>query len=106
MFLLPFTALEWCHLCMKYGEYYLGGCANLSCVQDIINNVFRFNSGQISVQKLKTIAKTMNEHELLNDISFGDLPNGLESFVKTNLTKKVWKNYDPWDKNSLYLAAC
>jgi len=46
--LLPFTAQEWCSICMREGEDYLGGCCgNMSAMQDIIQEVFR-NSGFIS----------------------------------------------------------
>jgi hypothetical protein len=65
---LPLTFVEWGHLCMRDGEYYLGGCCgNLSSAQDILNAVFR-DSGMIKSYLFRALVDLTLGHE-----GFGDL---------------------------------
>ncbi len=86
---LPLTAEEWCGLCMKEGNYYIGGCCgSSSAAQDIINEIFRFQSGLAEIRQLAEIAEFMIEHDEGSDTrnfqDGGDLAG--------------WGSLDPWKK--------
>jgi len=59
---LPFSADEWCDICMRGGEEYLGGCCSLlSGVQDIMNTTFR-DGGVMDAHTVAVIADAMKRH--------------------------------------------
>lgn len=94
---LNFTPAEWCQLVMNEGEYYIGGCCgNMSALQDIIEYVFRFESGQITCRELENIAKYASNHDSFTNVPFDELPEPLETFIPK--MKVNWDTYGPWDK--------
>jgi hypothetical protein len=107
----PFRPQEWCHLFMKDGQFYMGGCCGtMSQLQDELCHEIRMESGWFSIRKLGEIAETMIQHDgdEENDneerLSFGHLPKDhtLEEMVVAlkNGRKRVEKSktllLDPW----------
>ncbi|HVI40646.1 MAG TPA: hypothetical protein VM577_08300 [Anaerovoracaceae bacterium] len=94
--LLPLTPAEWCDMCMREGQNYLGGCCgNMSAMQDIINGIFR-DSGYVSCRDLEEFAEHAAHHDSFTDVPFDQLPLSLEEFAP--VMKREWANYSPWDK--------
>jgi hypothetical protein len=90
---LPFTPEEWCDLMMNEGRYYVGGCCGTSsAVQDILGQVFRFETGWMDVEKLAEVAMLQVSHgerkERPNFKDLGDLDAAI----------KKWTELDPWQK--------
>lgn len=104
---LPFSAEEWCSLCMSDGGNYMGGCCgSMSHLQDIMNNIFRFDSGYISCEKLENIAQIMIEHgeekaatawKNGKGIVFGELPMPLAKLMPKIKVGSI----SPWDRIAL-----
>ena len=60
---LPFTNNEWCHLCMRDGELYFGGCCGpLGYAQDTLNGIFR-NTGTCEANELRELAEIFLQHD-------------------------------------------
>lgn len=90
---LQFTPEEWCRLCMKEGDLYVGGCCGAtSAVQDIISHVFRFESGRMSMWDLARLAQLWIDHDegpqKPNFKDAGDLDVHIWN----------WSALDPWAK--------
>lgn len=59
---LPFDEIDWCRLCMREGDDYIGGCCgSMAFVQDLMNGVFR-DSGDMDSQSLRLIGEAMISH--------------------------------------------
>jgi hypothetical protein len=57
------SAYEWVGMMTNQGEFYLGGCcANMSHVQDMIENVFRHNGTLIDAHNICHIATALRDH--------------------------------------------
>lgn len=91
---LPFSPEEWCNLAMSEGRDYVGGCCgSSSAMQDIINHVFRFESGWIDAKDLADLMNLQFQHnnegdEVRNSDDLGDL----------KLIVKNWKKLSSWQK--------
>lgn len=84
---VPLTAQEWCDLCMREGDHYMGGCCgNMSQLQDIINRVFR-DSGHIDGHVLLKIGRICQDHEGFDAFA----PMDDEAF---DLAVKQWERAD------------
>lgn len=83
--LFPLSSVEWCHIAMREGAYYMGGCcAHCSAMQDIINGIFR-DGGWADARKLRELADMAEHHE------------GFEAFLATEPVESL-DDLDPWDK--------
>ena len=86
------SPVEWCHLCMREGEYYLGGCCGqLGYFQDWINSIFR-DSGWIRLQYFPEVVDQYCSHDGFEMFKKpGDL-------LKRASTKKGYQKLEPLDK--------
>jgi hypothetical protein len=96
---LPLTPEEWCSLCMRHGDHYIGGCCGQTgYIQDHFNAVFR-DSGQIHSQDFLRLAATASRHE------------GFELFqddlTQSQFDEKLseWDSLGPIDKIGLCFQA-
>ena len=90
---IQFSPEEWCGLCMKEGQFYIGGCcAQTSHAQDIMNKVFRFDSGLFNLKDMANIAELLGNHdhgpETPNFEELGDIERAIAN----------WVTLDPWQK--------
>jgi len=92
---LPLTPEEWMSLCMRDGNNYIGGCCgSTSAIQDIIDHLFRFESGWASAENLAEISERMLQHNP-EDASFLKPEQWFERLSKA---PKTLKKLSPWDK--------
>lgn len=90
---IPFTPSEWCRLCMREGDLYIGGCCgNTSRLQDYLNGWFR-DGGWIQVKELARFSGAVFSHEGFEN---WDDNVSLASAYKT--VSKNWAKADPLDK--------
>ncbi|NJO18700.1 MAG: hypothetical protein HC877_24130 [Thioploca sp.] len=97
---IPLTAESWCRLCMSEGDYYVGGCCGaMSHIQDLINDVFRFESGWITTEQLEKVAVCIRDH---GDFG-GRIPFATDKSVEDLVTEARvnWDKCDPWDRIAL-----
>ncbi|RJR10699.1 hypothetical protein C4588_02795 [Candidatus Parcubacteria bacterium] len=60
---IPLMPEEWCALCMRDGDYYVGGCCGQTgLIQDCFNSLFR-NSGYAASYELLQLANRCQNHE-------------------------------------------
>lgn len=60
---LPLTPVDWCHIAMREGEGYMGGCCgNMGVLQDTTNGVFR-DGGWADAGAMLTIGEMARGHE-------------------------------------------
>lgn len=96
--MLPLSDQEWCFICMRERNGYVGGCcANTSAMQDIINSAFR-DGGSVDDGHFLKLGLTAREHD------------GFEMFQKMDddeFEKYIsrWDVLDPWDKMGLVFLA-
>jgi hypothetical protein len=101
----PFTPHEWLALCVKEGQFYVGGCCgNMSAVQDEVSYVLRFDSGWFDCKKkLEGVVEAMAVHD--GGELFKALPAPLDKCVRDarSSLRKIAKSrrlgkkaYDPW----------
>lgn len=103
---LPLTPYEWCALCQNEGRYYLGGCCgSMSRLHDVVDGVFRIDSGFLPVRTLAEIADAIVAHgEVTSGYTFGDEhdPTKLVGKLKRALSRvekdraKGKTVIDPW----------
>lgn len=99
---IPLRPSEWCELCMRDGESYIGGCCGTSsAIQDIINGIFR-ESGYAEAQDLYDLGELTQSHPdgFEEDGFIGDLTQ--EEFDER--TSK-WDTFSPWEKIGLCYQA-
>jgi hypothetical protein len=91
--LLPLSSVEWCHIAMREGAHYMGGCcAHCSAMQDIVNGIFR-DGGWASARQLRHLAEMAEHHE------------GFEAFLAEEQVDSL-DDLDPWDKlGAVWVAA-
>lgn len=97
-FHLPFTADEWCDLCMHEGDFYIGGCCGTtSAAQDILNHVFR-EGGWVNGKELTEVADLLANHDENPDSPylFSALAEPLDAAVQHAWER--WTEIDPWEK--------
>lgn len=93
---LPLSAVEWLSLCMNDGDNYVGGCCGaMSHLQDLLNHIFRFDSGWASGRQLAEMAQIIIEH---GDFD-GEVPWQLGKPVE-ELRVSI-QHLSPWDKIAL-----
>lgn len=94
----PLTPEDWCRMCMRDGDNYIGGCCgNTGVVQDILNSIFR-DSGWIDwrmAEELCHAAANHEGHELLYE----------KSEKKLLAAEEKWDELYPIDKLFLAVAA-
>lgn len=96
---LPLTPEDWCQLCMVEGDYYVGGCCGaMSHLQDLVNHVFRFDSGWITTDRLEEMALCIIDHGDFAGIPF-ETDKPVEDLVAE--AKANWDECDPWDRIAL-----
>ncbi len=87
---LPLTPEEWCCMCMREGDDYMGSCCgNMGVMQDILNSVFR-DSGWTDASSFRRIADACINHDGFDE--FSD-----EKMLEDALEKGL-KNRRPWEK--------
>lgn len=98
----PFSAKEWCSLCMNEGDHYIGGCCGTtSAAQDIINYMFR-SGGYIEADNFHELAGLLANHdELDSEFMFSKPPAeeddaAMAAFVAS--AKAQWDRISPWQK--------
>lgn len=91
---LPFTPEEWVSLVSKDGHFYIGGCCgSSSATQDIICDLFRFESGWVG-RNLARIAEQVIVHD--GDTSlFDEFPN-LSEIIDDASVLGPGEVRDPW----------
>ncbi len=82
---LPLSPVEWCHIAMREGHDYVGGCCgHTSAMQDIINGTFR-DGGWIDARHFRELAELAEHHE------------GFDEFTED--TKPEFRDEaSPWEK--------
>lgn len=106
--LLPFSAEEWCSLCMTDGDQYMGGCCGtLSAAQDHISYAFRFGSGWIDGGDYHEMADLLANHdEMESAFMFSKLPKDDDAIAAmVGEAKKQWDEISPWQKMAVIYAA-
>jgi len=92
--LLPLSPSEWCGMCMRDGDEYVGGCCgSSSAIQDQINHWFRMDSGWVKITDLQDVAEQWTAH---GDTGWDNDEDDLEALV--NKTKTNWLNTSGWEK--------
>lgn len=114
---LPLTPRDWCRLCMREGDEYLGVetekgtryedseyvggcCGNMSAVQDTLNGWFR-DGGWVSAHEIVAIGEAMRDHD---DATFDDIaPEELAKQVEevASLEPKEGQYLPAWRKIAL-----
>lgn len=99
---LPLTAEMWCSLVMNEGDSYVGGCCGaMSHLQDLVEHVFRFDSGWVPCQKLEEMAGIILNH---GDFE-GKVPWAVQEPEQLGaLVQEYDQNdeaFDPWDRIAL-----
>ena len=62
-FCVPLTSEEWCSLCMRKGDAYIGGCCGQTgYTQDILNNIFR-DGGWIDSEDALDLIEVAGGHD-------------------------------------------
>jgi hypothetical protein len=94
---VPLSAKEWCALCMRDGEDYLGGCCGQTGqIQDVMNDIFR-DSGVVDTSKAHQLKEISASHE------------GFEAFEKTEdellVFEATWDELWSGEKVTLCCAA-
>lgn len=88
----PLSAHEWCELCMRDGEFYVGGCCGqTSVIQDHFNSIFR-DSGCADagdVLDLMAAAGTHGGFEEYGATWEGDLGKLVKRWKKLTPVKKI-----------------
>ena len=83
--LLPISSVQWCHMAMREGEHYVGGCCtHTSAMQDIVNSVFR-DSGWIKAREFRELADLALNHD------------GFEAFESEETVESLSALDDPWE---------
>lgn len=83
---IPLTPAEWCALCMREGDYYIGGCCGQTgYIQDCFNSLFR-NSGYAEARELLELAACCENHE------------GFELYHQDLTEEQFNQRVDKWDK--------
>lgn len=87
---LPLTAEEWCSMCTRDGENYMGPCCgNMGAMQDVLNGVFR-ETGWTETSDFRRIADACINHD------------GFKGFTDEGLLSKALEKglegMHPWDK--------
>ena len=103
---LPLTAAEWCSLCMSGGENYIGGCCGQSsATQDILNHIFRHDSGFPPIRDLAELVDMLNAHDPITGRipfdSLDKLDDPLPRLVERAGEPQNWEKLSPWDKIAL-----
>lgn len=97
-FVLPFTSEEWCSLCMREGDDYVGGCCgNMSAAQDIVSDAFRFGGGRINGYDLAKLVELMASHDGGSEGTFTGLARPVAEAVERALAKRP----TPWEMIAL-----
>lgn len=95
---VPLSADEWCRLCMREGDDYIGGCCSQTgFTQDVLNDIFR-DSGRMDttcVERLVEAAAGHEGHELLIESE--------EAVLLQHADR--WDELGPLDKIFLCVAA-
>lgn len=83
--LLPLSSVQWCHIAMREGAHYVGGCCgHTSAMQDIINAIFR-DGGWAPARELRELAELAQNHD------------GFEAFDSTERVESLEALDDPWE---------
>jgi hypothetical protein len=93
---LPLSGDEWCYICQRDSEGYIGPCCgNTGMMQDILNGVFR-DSGYFEDKDLIQIGVNATSHE-----GFDSFPDGGMNEEEFSSWMSRWENLEPWDKIGL-----
>lgn len=95
---LPLTDTEWCSLCMRDREMYMGGCCGQTGqVQDILNAVFR-ESGWVDANAAESLILVGGSHDGFEIL----LEKSEEKLIEA---EKGWDELDPLRKIFLCVAS-
>jgi hypothetical protein len=84
---LDLTPNQWCNLCMRDGNQYVGGCCGTSsAMQDIVNGAFR-DDGWLEAHDLRRLADLGISHD-----------GKASPYTDTALLKRWGKPLGPWTK--------
>lgn len=90
---------EWCDLCMRDGDHYMGHCCgNTSAIQDALNGVFR-DGGSVSAREAWELIRLGETHEGFETWA------GTETEANLRQYAKDWEEIDPVTKIGLALTA-
>lgn len=88
----PLSAQEWCELCMRDGEFYVGGCCGqTSAIQDHFNSIFR-DSGVADAGDVLDLMAAAGTHGGFEEYSAtweGDLGKLVKRWNKLSPVKKI-----------------
>lgn len=98
---LPFSAEEWCSLCMSEGEHYIGPCCGTtSAAQDVLNYAFRFGGGWMDTGKYAEMADLLANHDPISGpFSFDKRPRSVPKAVAQ--ASSEWASMGPWSKMAI-----
>lgn len=95
---IPLSSDEWCSLCMRDGENYIGGCCGQTGqTQDILNEIFR-ESGWVSADTAESLVLVAGSHDGFKILTEKDE----EVLLKE---EAGWLDLDPYGKIFLCVAA-
>lgn len=90
--LFPLSAEEWCALCMRDGEAYVGGCCGqTSAIQDHFNSIFR-DSGVADASEILDLMASAGSHSGFEEYSQtweGDLAKLIKDWKKMGPVQKI-----------------
>lgn len=100
---LPLSPEMWCNLLMADGEDYVGGCcATMSNLQDLIESVFRFNSGWISCTQLEEISLIIIGHgDFDGKVRWGRLSDDQVIELTNEWQNSEGGEFSSWDRIAL-----
>jgi len=88
----PLTDEEWCDLCMREGQFYVGGCCGqTSAVQDIFMEIFR-DSGHADAHEILNLMRASSKHGGFEEYSLewtGDLEKRVREWETLNPIEKI-----------------
>lgn len=89
---IPLSAEEWCRLCMRDEEFYVGGCCGqTSAIQDYYNSIFR-DSGAVDAGEIHELMRAAGSHDGFEEYSLtweGDLEKLVKGWRKLTPVKKI-----------------
>lgn len=90
--IIPLSAEEWCKLCMRDEEFYVGGCCGqTSVIQDHYNGIFRA-SGAADAGDIMDLMQSAGSHDGFEEYSLtwgGDLEKLVKDWRKLTPVKKI-----------------
>lgn len=88
----PLTDTEWCELCMRDGQFYVGGCCGqTSAIQDLFIGIFR-DSGAADAKEILELMQSASRHDGFEEYALewsGNLEEEIRLWDDLNPIKKI-----------------